>query len=419
MSAYREGRAAVRRKPFMLLCARCGKRRVIREATVDTFVCEGCELEQPVFAVEGPTKMGPVAKSHQGLPDGVSRRTAEDLEPFARAMGVTPPVSSITVTYDGVDIAVEQATSSGTPVGVDLALTIPGFYELTLHRETDLHREAKRTGLTVELQTGDPEFDKKVFIESRASNEDLLLTFASPAVRRAVVAVLEHTETLELSAEAICLRLRGEEAYQPTKLRELLGALRTIAGAPRAVAPVTERTPRRVLASYIVLVLGLPAAIALTVYSLHHYAPFGPMVGLVALSFALVGNMASAPALRRVVAGRSRSHVDFAVLRGALLIDTFLYLLSGLVLYNGRFDTSAPRDVKLSAYEVGYDGEDRKALVYAMDGPTKHTFRFDDARKEIRLPATVTARFRLGRLGFPFQEGPATVHYSNHKTVEK
>lgn len=419
MSAYREGRETIRRKPFMILCTKCGKRRVVREAVADAFTCEGCDLEQPVFAVERATSVSPVAKSYEGLPAGVARSTAEDLDAFAREMGIRPPVTLITVACEGVELVVELATSSGTPVGVDLRAKTQGFYAMTLTRETELHGEAKRTGLTVEVQTGDAEFDAKVFIESRASQEDIALTFASRAVREAAVAVLEHTETLEFSADAISVTLRGNDAYQPEKLRALLAALRTLAGAPRSLTAVTEATPGRVVAARIFFGLAFPSSVGLFGYAVAHYAPFGPMIGLLGGCLAFLVWIVLQPPLRRIVAGRSSSHTEFAVMRLMLLVDLVLFGIGALVIYNAVFDAAPPRNLELSAFEVGYDGENHQALVYAMDGPEKHTFRFEDPKKEIRLPATVTVKFRRGRLGFPWQEGPATVHFATqHKSSD-
>lgn len=411
MSAYREGREAVRHKPFALLCAQCAQRRVVRDVD-DTFACERCDLEQPVFAVT-PRPIDPVTREWRGLPEGMAKATAEDLTAFAREMGITEPATSLTVACNGLDVVVEVATSSGHPIGVDLRVNVVGLPPVTLRVETEEHVDAKRTGLTVEVQTGDAGFDAKVFVESAASPEDLALTLASRAVRQAVVAVLGQVGSVELTELGIEVGLRGEGAYEPARLRELAAALRTIAGAPRVLSPSTEETPRRVNVTRFVLFGAAPIVLASLIHALHRYATFSVLIGFVAAGLAGLVWLALQPPLRRLVAGRSRSHLDFALLRGVLLGDLFAAALSALLLVNGAGDRSAPRHVELVAYEVDYDSEDNQAIVRAMDGPEKHRFSFDDPQRRIHLPATVTATFRQGRLGFPWQQGHAVVHWSS------
>ncbi|MBK7402790.1 MAG: hypothetical protein IPJ34_42835 [Myxococcales bacterium] len=411
MSAYREGREPVRHKPLALLCAQCAQRRVVRNAD-DTFVCERCDLEQPVFAVT-PLPSDPVAKEWRGLPEGMAKTTVEDLTAFAREMGITEPAASLTVACNGLGVVVEVATSSGHPVGVDLRVNVAGLPPVTLRVETKEHVDAKRTGLTVEVQTGDAAFDERVFVESAAAPEDLALTLASPAVRRAIVTVLDHVGSVELTELGIEVGLRGEGACAPARLRELVLALRTIAGAPRVLSPSTEETPRRVNVARAVLFCVAPIVLAPLIHALHRYATFSVLIGVVAAGLAGLVWLVLQPPLRRLVAGRSRSHLDFAMLRGVLLGDLFVAALAALLLVNGAGDRSAPRHVELVAYEVGYDSEDHQAIVYAMDGPEKHSFSFDDPQRRIHLPATVTATFRQGRLGFPWQQGNAVVHWSS------
>lgn len=417
MSAYREGREVTRHKPFAVLCEKCAQRRVVR-LPEETFVCERCEREQPTFAVK-PHSIDPRTKEWRGLPEGMAKSTAEDLTAFAQEMGIREPAASITIAYNGLDIVVEIATSSGHPVGVDLRVGVVGLPPMTLRVETKEHVDAKRTGLTVEVQTGDPVFDKKVFVESAASPEDLALTLAAPAVREAIVAVLVHVGSVELTEHGIEVGLRGDEAYQPARIRALLSALRTIAGAPRALALSTEATPTRVTVTRVILFGALPFTLGPMIYALQLYAPFGPLVGLVAGGIAGLCWLGLQPPLRRVLSGRSRSHLDFAMLRGVLLGNLFMAALAALLLVNGAADGSPPRLVELVAYEVGYDNEDHEAVVRAMDGKDQHSFRFPDQDRRIHLPATVTATFRAGRLGFPWQQGDAVVHWSSHDAKGK
>ncbi len=417
MSAYREGRAPVRHKAFAVLCAQCAAPRVFRDPD-DSFVCERCGLDQPVFA-PAPLPLEPTVRQWRGVPEGVAKTVADDLTLFARELGVNEAATALTLSCHGLDVVVEVATSSGHPVGVDVTVRVTGLPAVILRVENPGHVEAKRTGLTVEVQTGDPDFDRRVFVESAVAHEDLAVTLASPAVRQAVVTVLRHVDSVELTALGIEVGLRGDEAYEPTRLRELVAALRTVAGAPRALSASTEETPRRVTLTRVVLFGAAPCIVAPLVYALHAYAPFGVLVGFVAAGLALLVWLALQPPLRRIVAGRSRSHLDFALLRGVLLGDLFGLALATLVLVNGAADHSPPRNVELVAHEIGYDSEEHQAIVHAMDGSEKHSFRFDDPQRRIQLPATVTATFRRGRLGFAWQEGVAVVHWSSLDTPGK
>ena len=67
---------------------------------------------------------------------------------------------------------------------------IPYLPSLMLRSETALDRTGKQLGLNRELQTGDPNFDEAVYVESNASDEELQTVLASPRLRQAVMTLL-------------------------------------------------------------------------------------------------------------------------------------------------------------------------------------------------------------------------------------
>lgn len=145
--------------------------------------------------------------------------------------------------------------------GTPLAAARPMAINLSL--EQPFHLTTKSIGLNRELQFGDPEFDRRIYIDSRAPDAAILATLASHAARVAVVELcqLGSTVCLDDSAGDIACNLSGFKERDPDQARggRVCHALDRLAAAVTPIAPTLVRAPPdwsfRVLGAGFVLAL--------------------------------------------------------------------------------------------------------------------------------------------------------------------
>jgi hypothetical protein len=107
---------------------------------------------------------------------------------------------------------------------------------MRLRTETPLDGSAKRSGINVEVQTGDPEFDRRVYIESAAPDHAVRAALASPLVRRAVLELLASSSGLDFDHDGIHMTAGGSTALEVARVRVALTALDRMAQALPAFA---------------------------------------------------------------------------------------------------------------------------------------------------------------------------------------
>ncbi len=85
-----------------------------------------------------------------------------------------------------------------------------------LRRETRLDRLGKRLGLCREIQTGDPVFDARVYVEADAIGGDVRAVLGDPAFRRAVLDLLDAgTHRVELDGKGLAAARTCAEHGEP------------------------------------------------------------------------------------------------------------------------------------------------------------------------------------------------------------
>lgn len=409
MSAYRT--APEQGPAFALLCPTCGARQIVREAQ---YRCSKCKREQPLRPETSPAVTNLVLVHGEKLVDAdKARRDAPQIQPLAASLGVMAEGEGagdvLVVSSDGVEIRVWVRTDSGSPVGLVFTAEVESSLTVTFLRESDDHRTAKDDGLTVEVQTGDAEFDRQVFVDTTAPAADVLAFLATKAVRRALETLLVEADSVEVGAHATKLEIGEREPVDAVRAKRVLAALRTVVGAarpvqagpavvPKALGPLTAASP-----------LGFVAGVGLIVFGAGNYTPltFGPVLtgGLLGL---ILGQL-PVPFLRRALAGSSRSHLYLASARGITTVQGVLLGIGLVLTLNGALDRSPARAVTLRGVETRYDDEDHKTTVEietkepGLEG--RHSFHFEDRGKAIHLPAVVHLTYRRGYFGYPWRVG--------------
>ena len=410
MSAYRA--AHERGRLHQVLCPTCGAAQRVAE---QTYHCRKCGQEQLLFpkALPETTTLVLVGASRQPDRDK-ALRDAPQIQPLMASLGVDDGDDALHVESNGVEVRVWVRTNSGTPVGLVFVIEVPSTLTVTFHRETAAHRAAKADGVTVEVETGDPQFDEEVFVDSLASAEDLRSFLAARATRLAVRALLAEVPGVVVRAEKVETEIDERGEVDAPKARRIIAALRALAGAARPVDASEVGMPPRVRALALLQPVVLLIAIVLLVYAGRTYTPIGALPVFAGALGGLVLAFVVSPLIRWLVAGTSRSHDYLATARAVLAVDFALLGVGIVLLVNGAFDKSPARDVVMPAVDVSYDSEDHDAVVEVKtDAPGlagNHTFRFSDPKKAIHLPAEVRLRYHRGALGFPWQVGKETLH---------
>jgi len=410
VSAYRA--APSQERLHQLLCPTCGAAQRVAESA---YHCRQCGQEHLLFPETLPETTTLVLVGASRQPDRTKAlRDAPQIQPLLKSLGVHDGDDALQVESNGVKVRVWVQTNSGTPVGLVFTIEVPSTLAVDFERENAAHRAAKSENVTVEVQTGDPQFDEEVFVDSLASPEDLRVFLAGRATRAAVRSLLAEATRVAVTHEKVEVELDERGEIDAARARRILTALRFLAGAARPVDARTAAMPRGVR----VFALVQPAAwlilVPLLVYAANAYTPLDVVPAFTGVSLGLVAAFVLLPVLARLVAGTSRSHHYLVTARAVLAVDLALLGATLVLLLNGALDRSPARDVVLPAVGVSYDSEDSEALVEVKtDAPGlagHHTFRFKDRERAIKLPVEVHLRYHRGAFGFPWKVGQETLH---------
>lgn len=379
----------------MVLCAGCAQPARSR-LDDETFTCPTCGLTQRTLRIDGAVT-SLVAKTF-------SAASYRELDAVGRAFGVDQSCSVISFSCDGLRLNLSLAIDSGVVRGVDLDTETRGLPPVVFRPETGEHRRAKASGLARELQTGDPEFDARVYVETEAAETDVAVMLSSPAVREAIVRLLAHRQAVVVrSGNVVAERSTDEPAcYGEKRLREELAALRVVAGAPRPVqrTAVDDRALSRTRFAYGMM---LPIALALFIPAIVRWTPLdeGRFV-LVSLVIGLVLALIPRAIFLRLLAGRSTSHTDFALAQAIGFLSVPFATAGLLLIVNGAFDRSAERTRTLSVSAVRWD-EDDDARVTAISEGEEREFTFRDGAHAIARGDAVFVFTKRGRLGLEWK----------------
>jgi hypothetical protein len=406
MSAYR---TAERPRPRQLvLCPACATRVVV--APNDELCCQECGAREQALR-EDVELRSPI----EVLDAETSAHT--ELRAAARAFGRDANAARLWLRCDGFEIILGIYIDSGVVRGVDYSLGTAGLPDVTFRREDDLDVMAKEREVARELQTGDDEFDRAVYIESDAPDAHLLTMLAAPAVRTAITSLVSRGLRVRIVEGTISTDDRATpECFTEERTRKIVSALRVIAGAPRSLERVVEepRSGARVLAKLVYLCLPLGVLLLFVGSSSYPAISYGNLAlagGLAALIVAI----AIQPLLTRAMRGRSTSHRELVPMRGVSFVGLVVLGIALSIFLNGALDRSAEWTEAGSVQSARYDDEDGTTIVTIRTPARTFEMTVADKPKAVRPGSPATIWLRAGAFGQPWEARPAVVESAAHQ----
>ncbi len=338
------------------------------------------------------------------------------LAEVARALGLAyRGALALDFTVDGAPVTMSLEVDSGTVVGLSLKLAlevphhVPAGPTLELRKEDDADRTGKRRGINRELQTGDAPFDEAVYVDSDASDDDVLRVLASARVRGAALALLEGgASAVQLTTHHVTVRWKERKTpgvYEPA---HLLPALRDVLAVASAGGPHTRGPSQRGRWLPWAALLGLFFGLPYTAVVLGVYAPEDRSLPLLGLLVGPALSIAARPLLARYLAGYSASWARYRISVTGLFL-AFALLGAGVPAHlNAALDRSRPVDEPGTVVSVGRRDEE--------NGTTEVEVEWIDGRRttaSVRPPVaagdTVVQRRHAGALGQSWTEAPLVV----------
>lgn len=369
------------------------------------FTCSKCRLEQPVLPdASGPEIRELVLKDYDAV------GSYDELTPFAKELGKDVTGAGLHLVGDGVALKVSLSINSGAVVGLDHSATTTGLPSIRLLSEMPEHVVKKDAGIIKEVQTGDAAFDDTVYIESAARDEDVLTVLSSPAVRNAVMRLLSDTGAVVLHDGGVAIYVsRTAGPFEPKGLRERLGWLRIVAGAPRPLVSENVPVPRRARIVKQIVGWTYPFALFFTIMGLAKWTPLQGAVVFGCFAAGLVLAAFMVPVWSMLLRGRSTSHREILTWRIATFTYGPLLSLGALLTINGGFDGSKERIVTMKIAEVdkghGEDGDVWHVKTFDEQGES-HLYSFSSEAKTNQL---VKVGWKEGALGWRWESTDAIV----------
>lgn len=408
MSAYRS-QVPAPEATHAVLCRACGE--VVRAGDDPDVTCRACGLSQPVLRDDEAWSITSI--------DLVSYKLAghNELDAFSASIGAPPLAIELTLRCDGVASVVDLHIDSGYIVGLDFAVKTAGFPAIRLKRETDIEVDAKETGISREVQTGDEAFDRAVYIESEASDADVRRVLGAPAVRRAIVELLEERTSISLESSGITVyqSARSLEGFAPHRVREVLAALRVIAGAPRPIAG-----PRAKLLFPWPLAIDAmaPLSFGALFCSWRAFPPFdASTLGALGVILGIIVALLIQPFVTRLIRGRSSSHAHLIRARIFSALAVPMLTVALFLVANGALDRSAEVERHLTVtalVDIGDEDNRTRTKIVADDG-AEFSVVINASRRIVGMKEgdAVTVWSRAGALGTAWRSRPSKVESAN------
>ncbi len=281
------------------------------------------------------------------------------VEGSVRVVARAPPDASAAVAYRDAPTPVTLRltpvpAANDDPDGVTFAAVCAslGAGQITFRAEEAQDRFGKRTGLNVEPQAGDADFDREVYVAlDDISAETGRAMLASPAARSALRALVSKGLTVKAGGGSISVGPIAAETldgYTPRDLETLASSLASLATAWRDL----RWTRRRLLVSALLAVAAIVAAFASI--PLHIVAPseVGNVTGdrSIVVGFALAFAWALALGVSQRRTGRG---LGFLTMLTLLCVPglTALFVM-GLASANRHFDRSTPQSIVVATRSV-------------------------------------------------------------------
>ncbi len=334
-----------------------------------------------------------------------------ELRDAARAFGRDGNFASLGLRCDGLDVTVGLDIDSGIVRGVDYSLGSAGLPDVTFRREDDHDQLAKERGIARELQTGDEEFDRAVYIESDAPDAHLQTTLASPAVRAAIVKLTNRGLSVRILDGTVKTNDRDRpDCFAEVRVRDIASALRVIAGAPRSLerAAPEPRSGARVAANFVYVFLPLGIGLLWLGSSTYPAVAYGNLVFSGVLGAVMVA-AAIQPLLTRAVRGRSTSHRELVPLRASSFVGFSVFGIGLAIFLNGALDKSAEWTEAGTVQSASHDNEDGNTSVTIRTPARSLEITVSDSKNEVRAGHAATLWLRAGAFGQPWQSRAVVV----------
>ncbi len=322
-----------------------------------------------LFAVIGAIIYAAVRASRRQQADGAARERA--FAASCAGLGGRAVPGGFLVTVGGQGFTARITHHKGTPTGFVLetpvadsgrdAAPAAGSYRsdprrqvkgrprVRLRRETGRDSLGKRLDINREVQTGDEEFDARVYVESDAPDGDVREVLADERVRRGALGLLElgYREVLindgagRLSAT---FQTQSPESLDEAGLVRAAELMRQVAGAlpefsgPARSGPMWWAAAAAVGASAATVIAGM----IVNAWAHARYDPLTSAPIWVGILLGLGALLLSLPVLRVVLRGRSTSFRVLLICGGVLVVGWPLLgaaLAAGL---NGALDEAPP-----------------------------------------------------------------------------
>jgi hypothetical protein len=326
------------------------------------------------------------------------------------------------VTHEGIPMTVRCAPGRSD---ASLEVTARGAHPpVRIYAEGGFERLGKRLGLNREVQTGDEEFDRRVYLDTPLPPEAVRDIAGRAGLRRGVLTVLEQGfDQVELDHEGILVTRDVEHPQElvRTRLDQTLSAVAEVAASLRGINPAWSRQRR---SAWPLWVTGIGAAAAVAgVVALYVAsgawppAGFGPLTtGVAAGAVAWLLAMA---VLVRLLWGRSDALLHLTLSAVVLLVALPTLGAAALYAANGSFDRSPPvvRQTVLRSKWVSRSrgvrvagplrARQRRYYVMVLDGSQLRTLRVPQALYDSVKPgASLMVSVRPGALGWEWDEKP-------------
>jgi hypothetical protein len=325
-----------------------------------------------------------------------------EIVPLARAFGAVPEGVGFTVGSGRARIQVFLEINSGTVMGLSFHARPGPLPQMRLRTEVPLDGTAKRVGINVEVQTGDAEFDRRVYIESDAPADAVRTALASPDARAEVLSLLESFEDLQFDFEGIHLKAMGDVDVERAK-RAVAGLTRIAATLPRFHESALQARRYPLLGVVLVLsaidVIPIAAVIVghLQYPAVHDLAPV--LVGLGAGAASWI--VAAALVFLRL-RGRSTSLRDIVVTCALLFPICAMGGLAAVYWINGLADGSRATTRKVRVVACAEDSEDHKGSVTVAWGKGETVDIARSSCSGVVAGTMLRVTTHAGALGFPW-----------------
>lgn len=304
-----------------------------------------------------------------------------------------------------VEVRAEYGSGHLTEVVLRVAAPLPAdMATIRLAPETGIDRRGKQLGLNREVQTGDPAFDREVYILTDASDALVTQILGDAAVRARLRRIVGPGRTVEIGGElrvtvaaAQLAELTPEVARALAEIPSRLPDLRAVADDRRG-----PRAPRFGLVSGFALTIGLFVAAA----SADAREPIFWKDCFQAFLCSLVPWALFVAVLVYDRRGRPDSFGEI------VMVGLYFMLVFGItgtflaMAANSRLDTSAARVAQVRAQYVDFQKEEKEHRVRVFDFEGAPEIELElDGKLDLGDPNTLGAlelTVRDGKFGWPY-----------------